>query len=224
VFGSRLPAQQAVQRLGHRPAHGVAVAVERRTGERGADGLLEPGGRLAGRSGEGDPETSVGLVCQQGEQPRDRGRLAGARPAGQHRRPLPGRRQRGRALLGVPIVEQRRGQSLEPRLVDHRRRQPQPGDEVVAHLALLAPVAVEVEDVSLEPDGPDLDEPARGHALHPTGARPRQPVGQRLPDEIGQIEADGSVTQRPHRQGEGERDLVVGLGGERLDPVGGVGV
>ena len=32
------------------------------------------------------------------------------------------------------------------------------------------------------------------------------------------------MAQRAHGQGERERDLVVGLGGERLDPAGGVGV
>ena len=101
----------------------------------------------------------------------------------------------------------------------------EPGGQVVAHLALLAPVAVEVGDGCPRRAAP---RPPRAgwRRTRPTQSAPGQasPVGQRLGDQVGEVEADRPVAQRPHGQRERERDVVVGLARERLDPAGRVGV
>ena len=72
--------------------------------------LQQPGGGLAGRRGQRDPQPRVavefGLLGQQGQQPGDGGGLAGARPAGQHGQRPRQRDLRRRPLLGVAVREQ----------------------------------------------------------------------------------------------------------------------
>src|SRR5690606_13288570 len=105
---------------------------------------------LAGGSGEGDPRwATVGdprLLDEQREQAGDGGGLTGAGAAGEDGRPLPGGGEGGGPLLGVPLAgEEPLGPCRQRRLVDRRRRELQPSDQVVADLALLAVVAIEVE-------------------------------------------------------------------------------
>ena len=148
------PAEQAVQGRGAqsgqpllvgRVLEGAVVGVDRLL-----HGLLEPGGRLAGRCGQGDARRSARgelvLLRDQREQAGDRGGLAGARAAGEHRRPPRRGGARGIALLGVTGTREDPFQpGVERGGVDLGRPTPDPRDEVVADLTLLAPVAIEVE-------------------------------------------------------------------------------
>ena len=184
VAAAALPSQEPVEglrrRLADRGARGRRSAV---SAQRRADRLLEPGGGLAGRGGQGDPQRTVGLVGEQGEQTRDRGRLAGARAAGEDGGPLPGRRERRRrAARRTPVGKSTGRQAVRAsprRRAGGGRREPR--DQVVADLALLAPVAVEVAATSPS----TRSTPASASRLaatrsRPAAGRPGQAVGQRF--------------------------------------------
>ena len=128
--GVRAPAQQTVHRRRGEPLQAPPVlGVETRPGSllRLADRLQQPGGRLAGRSGQGDPQLAgVGagrrLRRQHGQQARDGRGLAGAGAAGEDGGPLLRRGERDGALVGRPRAgEEPFGMGGQERRVDLRR-------------------------------------------------------------------------------------------------------
>ena len=129
-------------------------------GRLGVHGLLEPGRRLAGRRGQGDERRRAGrgrLLVEQGQDPGHRGRLAGARAAGDHRDPAQHGGGGGQALE-VGAVDRRRTAAPGPPPAGRRRRR-RPGaaaarEQVGGHLALVGPVPVEVEGRPVEAQGP----------------------------------------------------------------------
>ncbi len=187
-------------------------------------GLLQPGGGLAGRRGEGDADRGVarqlGLLRAQRQQGRDGRRLAGAGPAGEHRRGVGQGHAGGRSLLVVAHPREdaveRRGQ---PGLVG-RGRPGRTADEVGVHLLLLAPVAVEVE----QPHPAVLEQPEHRRLGGDQGARgeggvPRLGVGPREVEQLlgdrGQVDADRATAHGSHDEGHRERDQLLVLGGQR---------
>ena len=111
-------AQQAVQR--HRRHVGQPALVGRPEARGGrAHRLLEPRGGLAGRRGQCDAQAlapGLGLLDEDGQQARDRRRLAGAGSAGDHGGGLRGRPPAGLALL----VGLRGGEDPHQRLLEQR--------------------------------------------------------------------------------------------------------
>ena len=125
-------------------------------------GLGEPCGRLAGRRGERDERRRVaaglGLLGEQGDDPRDRRGLPRARTAG-HDRDAAQHRGRGRQALIAALGQQPVEPGTEQRLVDHRRRRLGQRAQAARDPLLLAPVAVEVDDAAV-----DVQRPARERA------------------------------------------------------------
>ena len=191
--------------------------------------LLQPRGGLAGRRGERDPQAVGVLVEQPHEQARHRRRLAGAGTAGQHGRPLPGRGEAGRDLLvvgGARPCLLHRGHDPRHRgahrLGVDRGAAGGAGEQVVDDLGLLLVVAVEVEQVVVPPDQPELDERARGDR--------GRPLRERRPGEVvgvgdgGEVEADRPAAHRPDRERDGEQDRLVVLAGQPSERQGDVHV
>ena len=198
--------------------------------------LRQPGRGLARRRRECDPRRSPGLVAEHGEHLGDRGRLAGARPAGQHGDPLPG------ADLGCPPLQVLlvRGESLpgeqpierggQPVVVHGGRGRGAAVDELATDRLLLPPVALQVEVPGHQPQRPPVGgvrtvgEGAAGPAASEPGGRlgPRQ-VGhlqallgrlEHVAGHGGQVDADRAEAQRPDGQGQSQRDGLVGLAGD----------
>ncbi len=114
-----------MQRQGVGPPDAVAVGlVELGTGELLEHGLVQPGGGLAGGRGQGHGEPlaeCVGLGGEQHQEPGDRGGLAGAGAAGEHRGRLPHGPDGGGALLGAePAAGHPLERGGEGGLVDRR--------------------------------------------------------------------------------------------------------
>ena len=137
--------------------------------------LLQPGRGLPGGGGQRDPRRPPGgalvLLGDQCEQTGHRGGLAGAGAAGDDRGPRGRRCPRGVALLGEALAGEDPLQApLQGGEVDVGRVAAvgaHPGDEVVADLALLAPVAVEVEPAPDQAQHLLAHQRARGHLLAP---------------------------------------------------------
>jgi hypothetical protein len=235
------PAEQPVHRAGGDAGDPRPVA---RVGEHGrlpGDGLLEPGGRLAGRRGQRDPGwlAVAGLVLlgDEREQAGDRGGLPGAGTSGEHGRPAPRGRQ-GRVALLLPARREepldRRG---EQRVVDRRTvlevgpvalEAPQ---QVVAHLLLLAPVPVEVDPVGVDAEHAQPGEHARLDGLTPAAAlRPGQrgdPVGLDLGDgavDLVEVDADRTGPGGAHGERHREQHRLLGLTGQLAQARGDVHV
>ncbi len=151
---------------------------EAAVGGLGQHGLLQPGGGLAGRRGQGDRQPAplrLRLVGEHADQPGDGGGLAGAGTAGEHGGPGAGGPHRGCALLGVVAglgigrvgLGEGTVEGCGQHVVVHRRRGPGRAlGQVGAHRDLEPVVAVEVEEPVVE------DERALGH--HPRARRRRR--------------------------------------------------
>ncbi len=123
----RVATQQPVQGRRLQAGHPCPVGVGGELGGRLVHGLLQAGRGLARRRAQRDPRALAGrglvLLGDQRQQARDRRRLAGARAAGEDRRPLPGRGAYGGPLL---VVAARRGTPARARPRAGRCRPPGP--------------------------------------------------------------------------------------------------
>ena len=178
------PAQQPVQRRRlEREQLGADLGRHGERRRRGVHRLLQPRLRLARRRGERHERRGItgrgGLLGQQRDDPRHRRRLARARPAGDDREAVTHGGCRGRALLAVLGTEQAVEAVAQHRLVDRDRTAE--GEQIGSDLALLAPVAIEVERAADEPQRaalrerlPHRNQRARLEAEPPTlNLRPR---------------------------------------------------
>ena len=198
------PAEQAVQRRGARaPSSCARIAVARRRARAASSctASSQPRGRLAGRRGERDERRGRagrrGLLGQQRDDARDRRRLAGARAAGddgeaaQHRGRRGERAGRSSALAGEqprePVARARRVVDV----AGAARRAS--ASRSAATSALLAPVAVEVEQRADEAQRPRVaPRPSptrrarsRASALEPLARRPATAAPTRSTGLVG---------------------------------------
>ncbi len=193
-MGPGPPAEQPVQRRrlqaeqqlahGRRDVEPARLVVDR---------LLQPRGGLAGRRRERDERRrrpgGGRLLGEQRHDPRDRGRLAGARPAGDDREALAHRRGGRERLAAVLLAGEHAPEpGREQRAVDAARRGLGQRAEVRGEPPLLAPVAVEVEPRAEQPQRP---------VRRPVDARAR-PAPTRPPRRASRPDrATGARTGRP---------------------------
>ena len=234
-MGAGLPAEQAVEGRGLELEQARAdrgVDVEPRG--LGVDRLGEPGGGLAGRGGERD-EWRCGacgecLLLEQRDDARDGRGLARARASGDDREPS---EHRGGGCLLLPVVGrlalEEAGEAVGEHVHPHGAvRGAGQRLEVAGDLLLLAPVAVEVERASLEPQWAiRADELAGPHLCDPSGGRrPRQRGevdgivdvdGRRLADAL---EVDEHVPDARGADGEsgGEQNGIIGSADQGGEP------
>ena len=130
--------------------------------------LLQARRGLAGRRGERDQRRGAArgprLLGEQRDDPRDRRRLARARPAGDDGQPPQDRRLRccSLAVVGLAAVVEQARQPLVQHVGAHAgRREFAERQQVVRDAALLAPVAVEVQAAAFEAQRPRLGLVAR---------------------------------------------------------------
>jgi hypothetical protein len=185
----RTPAEEPVQGRGLEREQLVADRVADRDRRRLlVHSLLEPGGGLARRRGErherlGRPHRRS-LLGEQRDDPRNRGRLAGARAARYDREPAQDRGRGGQALVAVLLTDKEPLEAIGER-VPHcfDRTDTAQGQNVRGDLALLAPVAVEIERAADQAERAvratvllsDRDERAGRQALGPCArSRPGQ--------------------------------------------------
>ena len=198
--------------------------------------LLQPGRRLAGRRGQPDPPLRV-LLLEQGQQPADRRRLAGPRPAGQHADPRPRAGLGRRPLVGLARRGEQPVQSCREhgvvQVVGSVRR---PRGQLTRDLLLLVPVPRQPEPCPADPQRPA----ARRHAEQRARRAPRHPVVDRRPVQrhldhrrlaglvdvragrrLGgrEVEHHRTVPGRPHHQRRGEQHRLVGLAAEPAEPL-----
>ena len=240
------PAEQAVQGRGARLAQLRADGV---AGVEPLGGVVD--GLLQARRGDGrgrrerderlGPAGRLGLLGQQRDDARDGRRLAGARAAGDDGEAVAdgGRAGHPLALVGVAGEEPREAVRQHV-LVDVRRRLDAERLEVGGDLALLAPVAVEVQrgaDQAQRPVRstlfPDGDELARLQSLDPRAdPRPCQRgevdgllgVDRRSLADGGEVDVDVAEARPAHGERRGQRDLLVGVARQRRQPAGDVDV
>jgi hypothetical protein len=191
------------------------------------DGLLQPGGRLAGRGGQGHergPPAGLGrLFSEQRQHPGDRGGLARPRPAGDHRKPPQdgGGRRQALQVRSRPFVEPGIETSAEHVEVDAAGPLIGPGEQVRGHLSFGCPVPVEVEQAPFYPERPVV--PREGTFLEAG-----DPAVGRRPGQVGyvravlvlaarrrangrQVDADVPEPRGPHREGRPEQHgFVIG--------------
>ena len=236
AVAARAPAQQAVQRGGLEGEQRLPDRVGHvEPGRLGVHGLLEPGGGLAGRRGEGDERRRRrGLLEQQREDARHRGRLAGAGAAGDDGETSEHGRGGRQALAFVGLAtEQPIEADAQHRLVDGVGRRVREGAQVLGEPHLLLPVAVEVERAAHKPQRPAVVHRRPGERARGDGRPPGRGVG---PGQGGEVDglvgvdrrrvADGrqvdeDVAQARPADGErgGEDDGRVRLAGERAEPL-----
>ena len=154
------PAEQAMQRRGAEREQLVADGgLERQRAGLGVHGLLQPRRRLARRRRQRDERRGLaargGLLGEQRDDPRDGRRLAGARAAGDDREAAQRRGRGGEPLALVAVAGE---QALEARRehagVHARRLGLAERAQVGGDLALLAPVAIEVQAAARQPQRP----------------------------------------------------------------------
>ena len=232
-------AEQPVQRRGvEREQRGAHVVGDVEPARLVVDGLLEPRGGLAGRRGERDQR-------RRGARPPRPARPAARRSA---RRSsscrCPARPRRPRAAAG-PRRRRRAAGRRRPARTAARARPParrratagraSPGEaaQVRGDLALLAPVAVEVEARALEPQRPVVHERARRQPRDPRAdVRPRQrgdvdgllDVDDRRVAHGREVDVDVPEPRRADGERGGQRDVRVVLAGQRQQPHGDVHV
>ena len=207
------PAEEPVQRrrLGGEELRADGVA-DVEPGGLLVHGLLQAGGRLARRRREGDERLGVarrrGLLGQESDDPRDGRRLAGAgAPGDDGEAMLHGGRARLALALVVHVGEEP-GQPLgEGLLVDVVGGRGAEGLQVGGDLALLAPVAVEVQR------GADQSQrSALGLVLaerdEPAPLKPFDPFADGRPGERGEVDRLVGVDGRGLADG-GEVDVDV---------------
>jgi hypothetical protein len=199
------------------------------------------GGGLAGRRGEGDERRRRarrgGLLGQQRDDPRDRRRLAGARAAATTAKRRwtaeAARAPGGLGVLGEQACRARR--AARPTASAPAREHL----EVGRHLALLAPVAVEVEQAARQPQRaarrrrrpPRADQRASGRRdSHACGSGHGRTESRRPPRRRRWRSPGCGRDRRTHdrgagraRQGRRPADLVVLLAGQRGEAQGDVG-
>ena len=216
------PAEQPVQGHRRRRRPTRVVGPRRKRPAAVAHGLLQPGRGLAGRRGERDRERS-----RRGPRPArraapaagDRGGLAGAGSAGEHRGPLRAAARDGGALL---VVTSAPAKTRASGCVEQRpRRPPAPAGvavrEVVADLALLPLVAVEVEQAVLRAARtPGVEQRAGGDGGHPrVGSGHGRSRSGATSGDRGEVEAHRAVAYGADGQRHREQHPLVGLARER---------
>ena len=135
------------------------------------------------------------------------------------RRPV---RERDPDRCPLLVVAGQREDPLQTRVeyggVQGRRGECSPGEHVVDHLPLLAPVAVEVEQVALQVQHRRRDERTLGQGrAPPVRVGPRQVGGK-----VGhgrQVDAHRAAAHRAHGERHSEQQLVVGHAEHGADPV-----
>lgn len=174
---------------------------------------------------------------QDGEQPRDRRRLAGAGATREDGEPARGGVRGGEPLARVLRRGEEAGQrGVEAVGVDRQVGRREPAVDVVPDRELVAPVAVEVQrapDPARGPVGcaldPDGDERAARDGVDPRGAvRPRQVggigpggllvLGQRQGAEVVEAHAHGAAAHGTDGERDGEQHPVVVLAREPAEP------
>jgi hypothetical protein len=206
AVAGRPPAEQAVQsRRLKIEERGLDLRPDVERGGLLMHGLLEPRGRLARRRGEGDQRGSRPgrgrLLVQQRRDPRDRGRLARAGPAGHDGEAPQHRRGRGQGLAVVAARGEEAAQSIGEDVGAHAlgrgtRERPQVGREP----ALLAPVAVEVQARAEQPEGP-LGGPLLAEGDQRAAGQPRHPLARVRPGQGGDVDGLVEVDDRRLRDG-----------------------
>jgi hypothetical protein len=243
----RPPAEEAVQRRGvereelgpdrgvHREARGLLV-----------DRLLQARGGLPGRRGERDEQVRRagrgGLLGQQRDDAGDRRRLARARAARDDREPPQDRGRRGERLAAVLLAGEEPPDAVgEHAGVHPRRRAGGQRAQVGRDLALLPPVAVEVQRRPDEPQRPvrgvgalpARDQPARRDPRHPgAGLRPRQraqvdgivAVHRGRPGDRREVDEHVPEPRRADGERRGQLDPRVAAAVERGEPPGDVDI
>ena len=225
------PPEQPVKRGGGNGAKPAAVDGIQSSGGLG-NGVLKLGGGLGGGRAHGDPRHPPGvdlvLLGDQRQQAGHRGGLAGAGTAGEDGDPAPRRGLRHRTLLLVALaVEGPVETSLQGRLVERRCLPGQSGEEVVADVALLAPVAVEVQPALVQAQGGLGDERALRDPIGPAGRfGPRQcdVLLRRDVGDGGEVDAHRSVADGADGQSDGEPDVGALDAQKRAHPGGHVHV
>ena len=203
-------------------------------GRGGVHRLLQPGRGLARRGGERDPQVGTQPAAQDRDHLGHRRRLARARPAGHDGHPRQRGHGHGQALVGlvgpgeefVEIGAERGG-------VDVVRTVGAAAQQVVGHLHLLPPVPVEPEpgrdELQRRPAGGSGDHRARGARGDPARLlRPRQLdlqlvglVGVRRDGVggVGEVEHDAALPGAADGQRDGQQHALVGLAGQRAQPL-----
>ena len=158
----------------------------------------------------------AGLLGEQRQQPGDGGGLAGAGSAGEHGGPLRGGRgASGRALLVVRRRRRRPASSAAASAASSTAGGAvgrAGAQQVVADLALLAPVAVEVEQAVLQRAAPPAVSSGlrRDRRRATPSASGQGSSGGDVGAPSAQVEADRPVADRAHGQRDGEQHLLVG--------------
>jgi hypothetical protein len=181
------------------------------------EGLGHPGRGLAGRRSQGNAQRPVRQIDEDGQQARQRGRLAGARSPGDHRGPPVRRVERRRPLFGVRLASEEPAQCrIEPSLVDHGSATGNPGQQVLDDIAFLVPVPIQVEQSRLDPQGGAAERAPRDRSQPVRGLGPG-PLRIQLGDP-GQIQAHRALAHGADQQRDREDDPGIRLSAEPGDP------
>ncbi len=242
----RPPAEQAVQRRRAESEQQFAdLRVDRQPRRLFVDRLLEASRRLARGRGERDQRLprpgGCGLLGDQGDDPGDRRRLAGAGSAGDHGEAAVDGHGRGIALAPIGVGGEQPLKAVRQPVLRDLAGAARERMEIGGDLALLAPVTIEVQPASEQPQRPfgrpailaHGNQLARRHLAKPLlGLRPRQRRevdgflgfdARGIPDRA-QVDEHVAEPRGPHRQRHSERHGVVLLPGQRLQPRGDVNV
>ena len=225
-----LRAQQRAHRQCDRQAVGLVV-----------DCLLQPRRGLSRGRGERDPRRRLALLGQRGHDARHGGCLAGPGAAGDDGDPGAVPRPRARRAAGAGHGTSSRRPSPDTFSAHHRCVRFAERQQVGGHLALLAPVAVEVEPGALElqrtTHQAGASQPPQGHPPSSQG-RPLRSTGSwvstiAVSRIVGEVDVDVPEPRAAHGQRHGQlhggvidlaqraqppRDVHVGGGGRRRRP------